>query len=62
MSLDEYLKRFYDPIPPTIEAIPVEWIEKYMRSAYRYGYFEEYTIISQLLEDWNERRKENESV
>lgn len=43
-----------------VEAIPVEWIEKYIRNAERYGYLEEQIIIHQLLEDWNKRRKEND--
>lgn len=40
---------------PTVEAIPVEWIEKRMEHWVEYG--DQYITITEMLEDW---RKENE--
>lgn len=43
---------------PTVDAIPVEWIERYMESVGRIGY------VEVMLDDWKAEqwRKENEQI
>ena len=55
-TVGEFLGIFFEQLPPTIDAIPVEWISQYMNAAYGRVRAE---IIREMLDAWMEQEAQD---
>ncbi len=56
-NLSKYKVAYSDEMPPTVDAVPVEWIRKYTEENRLYQSDDFDLYISDMIADWAERKE-----